>query len=78
MPLTALYIILMKNEPYNPLLYVHINTPPNHRAVSVEEVVFFFQGQGNLVFLRACFCVHFFEMVLNYLVSTFCLDSRGM
>lgn len=49
MLLTAIYNILKKNEPYNPELYAHINTPPEHRAVSVEEAIFILQRQGYLV-----------------------------
>ncbi len=50
MLLTAIYNILKKNEPYNPELYVRCNnTPPEHRAVSVEEAVFILQRQGYLV-----------------------------
>ena len=37
MLLTAIYNILKKNEPYNPELYAHINTPPKQRTVSMEE-----------------------------------------
>ena len=40
MLLTAIYNILKKNEPYNPELYAHINTPPEHRTVSVEEALY--------------------------------------
>ena len=49
MLLTAIYNILKKNEPYNPELYAQINTPPKHRAVSVEEAIFILQRQGYLV-----------------------------
>ena len=49
MLLTAIYNILKKNEPYNPELYAHINTPPEHRTVSVEEAIFILQRQGYLV-----------------------------
>ena len=50
MLLTAIYIILKKNEPYNPELYLRCNnTPPEHRAVSVEEAIFILQRQGYLV-----------------------------
>ena len=49
MLLTAIYNILKKNEPYNPELYAHINTPPKHRTVSVEEAIFILQRQGYLV-----------------------------
>ena len=53
MLLTAIYNILKKNEPYNPELYAHMNTPPKHRAVSVEEAIFILQRQGYLVTLSA-------------------------
>ena len=43
MLLTAIYNILKKN------LYAHINTPPEHRTVSVEEAIFILQRQGYLV-----------------------------
>ena len=50
MMLTAIYNILKKNEPYNPELYLRCNnTPPEHRAVSVEEAIFILQRQGYLV-----------------------------
>ena len=50
MMLTAIYNILKKNEPYNPDLYLCCNnTPPEHRAVSVEEAIFILQRQGYLV-----------------------------
>lgn len=50
MLLTAIYNILQKNEPYNPELYLRYNnTPPEHRAVSVEEAIFILQRQGYLV-----------------------------
>ena len=49
MLLTAIYNILKKNEPYNPELYAHINTPQEHRTVSVEEAIFILQRQGYLV-----------------------------
>ena len=50
MLLTAIYNILKKNEPYNPELYLRCNnTPPEHRAVSVEEAIFILQRQGYLV-----------------------------
>ena len=49
MLLTAIYNILKKNEPYNPELYAHLNTPPDQRAVSVEEAIFILQRQGYLV-----------------------------
>ena len=43
MLLTDIYNILKKNEPYNTGLYAHINTPPKHRSVSVEEAIFILQ-----------------------------------
>ena len=50
MLLTAIYNILKKNEPYNPELYLRCNnTPPEHRAGSVEEAIFILQRQGYLV-----------------------------
>ena len=50
MMLTAIYNILKKNEPYNPELYLRCNnTPPEHRAASVEEAIFILQRQGYLV-----------------------------
>ena len=50
MMLTAIYNILKKNEPYNPDHYLRCNnTPPEHRAVSVEEAIFILQRQGYLV-----------------------------
>ena len=49
MLLTAIYNILKKNEPYNPELYAHINTPPKQRTVSMEEAIFILQRQGYLV-----------------------------
>ena len=49
MLLTAIYNILKKNEPYNFELFAHINTPPEHRTVSVEEAIFISQRQGYLV-----------------------------
>lgn len=49
MLLTAIYNILKKNEPYNPDLYRRINTPPEHRTVSLEEAIFILQRQGYLV-----------------------------
>ncbi len=49
MLLTAIYNILKKNKPYNPELYSRCNnTPPKHRAVSVEAI-FILQRQGYLV-----------------------------
>ncbi len=54
MLLTAIYNILKKNEPYNPELYSRCNnTPPEHRAVSVEEAIFILQRQGYLVIQNA-------------------------
>ena len=45
-----IFSILKKNEPYNPELYLRCNnTPPEHRAVSVEEAIFILQRQGYLV-----------------------------
>ena len=50
MLLTAIYNILKKNEPYNPELYLRCNnTPPEHRAVDLEEAIFILQRQGYLV-----------------------------
>ena len=49
MLLTAIYNILKKNEPYNAELYRCCNTPPEHRAVSVEEAIFILQRQDYLV-----------------------------
>ena len=50
MLLTAIYNILKKNEPYKAELYAHsYDTPPEHRAVSVEEAIFILQRQGYLV-----------------------------
>lgn len=50
MLLTAIYNILKKNEPYNPELYLRCNnTPPEHRAVSLEEAIFILQRQGYLI-----------------------------
>lgn len=49
MLLTVIYNILKKNEPYNPELYAHLNTPPKQRTVSVEEAIFILQRQGYLV-----------------------------
>ena len=50
MLLTAIYNILKKNEPYNPELYLRCNnTPPEHRAVSVEDAIFILQRQGYLI-----------------------------
>ena len=49
MLLTAIYSILKKNEPYDTELYRCCNTPPEHRAVSVEEAIFILQRQGYLV-----------------------------
>lgn len=48
--LTAIYNILKKNEPYKAELYAHsYDTPPEHRAVSVEEAIFILQRQGYIV-----------------------------
>ena len=47
--LTAIYNILKKNEPYNPELYRHTNTPPEHRTISVDKAIFILQRQGYLV-----------------------------
>lgn len=44
-----IYNILKKNEPYDTELYRCCNTPPEHRAVSVEEAIFILQRQGYLV-----------------------------
>ncbi len=49
MPLTAIYNILKKNEPYNADLYTRSNDPPVHRTVSVDEAIFILQHQGDLV-----------------------------
>lgn len=49
MLLTAIYSILMKNEPYNADLCRQSDTPPKHRAASVEEAIFILQRQGCLV-----------------------------
>ena len=49
MLLTAIYNILKKNEPYDTELYRCCNTPPELRAVSVEEAIFILQRQGYLV-----------------------------
>ncbi len=50
MLLTAIYNILKKNEPYNSELFAHSNnTPPEHRAVSVEAAIFILQRQGYTV-----------------------------
>ena len=50
MLLTAIYNILIKNEPYKAELYAHsYDTPPEHRAGSVEEAIFILQRQGYLV-----------------------------
>ncbi len=49
MLLTAIYNILKKNEPYNPVLYRKSDRPPAHREVSVEEAVYILQRQGYLV-----------------------------
>lgn len=48
--LTAIYNILKKKEPYQAELYAHsYDTPPEHRAVSVEEAIFILQRQGYIV-----------------------------
>ena len=50
MLLTAIYNILIKNEPYKAELYAHsYDTAQEHRAVSVEEAIFILQRQGYLV-----------------------------
>lgn len=50
MLLTAIYNMLKKKEPYNSELYAHsYDTPPEHRAVSVEEAIFILQRQGYIV-----------------------------
>ncbi len=50
MLLTAIYNILKKNEPYNSELFAQSNnTPPEHRAVSVEAAIFILQRQGYTV-----------------------------
>ena len=50
MLLTAIYNILKKKEPYKAELYAHsYDTPPEHRAVSVEEAIFILQRQGYIV-----------------------------
>jgi hypothetical protein len=49
MLLTAIYNILKKNEPYNPELYTHINTPPKQRTASMEEAIFILQKQGYIL-----------------------------
>jgi len=48
--LTAIYNILKNKEPYKAGLYAHsYDTPPEHRAVSVEEAIFILQRQGYVV-----------------------------
>ena len=48
--LTAIYNILKKKEPYKAELYAHsYDTPPEHRAVSVEEALCILQRQGYIV-----------------------------
>jgi transposase len=48
--LTAVFNILKKKEPYKAELYTHsYDTPPEHRAVSVEEAIFILQRQGYIV-----------------------------
>lgn len=50
MLITAIYNIIKKNEPYNSELFAHCNnTPPEHRAVSVEAAIFILQRQGYIV-----------------------------
>lgn len=49
MLLTAVYAILLKDEPYNPELYKKTDVPPKHRDVSVEQAIFILQRQGYLV-----------------------------
>lgn len=50
MLLTAIYNILKKEEPYKSELFAHsYDTPPEHRAVSVEEAIFILQRQGFIV-----------------------------
>ena len=50
MLLTAIYNILKKEEPYKAELFAHsYDTPPEHRAVSVEEAIFILQRQGFIV-----------------------------
>ncbi len=72
MLLTAIYNILKKNEPYNPEVYLRCNnTPPEHRAVSVEEAIFILQRQGYLVtppppLDRLCY--HIFSATVRWFV----------
>ena len=50
MLLTAIYNMLLKNEPYNSELYAHsYDTLPEHRTVSVEDAIFILQRQGFVV-----------------------------
>ena len=50
MLLTAIYNILKKEQPYKAELFAHsYDTPPEHRAVSVEEAIFILQRQGFIV-----------------------------
>lgn len=49
MLLTAIYNILKKNEPYNAELYRRTDMPPAHRAVTVNEAIYFLQRQGYIV-----------------------------
>ena len=50
MLLTAIYNIIKKEEPYKAELFAHsYDTPPEHRAVSVEEAIFILQRQGFIV-----------------------------
>ena len=43
------YVMLKKNEPYNPDLYRKADRPPTHREVSLQEAIFIVQRQGYLV-----------------------------
>lgn len=49
MLLTAIYNMLKKSEPYNPLLYRKADRPPAHREVSVAQAIYILQRQGFLV-----------------------------
>jgi len=53
MPLTAIYKIPKKNEPYNPELYRNGDRPPIHREISIDDAVFILQRQGYLVLAPA-------------------------
>ena len=53
MMLTAIYNIIKKHEPYNPLLYRRSDSPPEYRTVSVEQAIFILQRQGYLISLPA-------------------------